>query len=109
MATVELDGMTLVISNIDKITPELEAAIDQALQEAGLETEAEAKMRCPVDTGRLRASIQSHPGHLETTVSTNVEYAPYVEFGTSRMRAQPYLFPAFQKASASLEGKLKAL
>ena len=30
----------------------------------------------------------------EGAVSTNVEYAPYVEFGTSKQRAQPYLRPA---------------
>ena len=27
-------------------------------------------------------------------IGTNVEYAPYVEFGTSKQKAQPYLKPA---------------
>ena len=27
-------------------------------------------------------------------IGTNVEYAPYVELGTSRSKAQPYLKPA---------------
>lgn len=47
-----------------------------------------AKERTPVDTGRLRSSIS---GQVEGTgtgvrgrVGTNVEYAPYVEFGTFR-------------------------
>lgn len=29
-------------------------------------------------------------------VGTNVEYAPYIEFGTSRMKPRPYLKPAVQ-------------
>jgi len=36
------------------------------------------------------------------SIGTDVEYAPYVEFGTKRQAAQPYLRPAFdnQKQSA---------
>lgn len=34
-------------------------------------------------------------------VGTNVEYAAYVELGTSRMQAQPYLFPAAKRVSRS--------
>jgi hypothetical protein len=33
----------------------------------------------------------------EYVVGTNVEYAVYVEFGTSKMAAQPYLRPAAKK------------
>ena len=50
---------------------------------------------CPVDTGNLRASIHTTISNLEGAVGTPVEYAPYVEFGTSKMNAQPYLGPAF--------------
>lgn len=34
-------------------------------------------------------------------VGTNVEYAAFVEFGTSRMQAQPFLFPAARKVAAN--------
>lgn len=34
-------------------------------------------------------------------VGTNVEYAAYVEFGTSKMEAQPYLFPAARRVARS--------
>lgn len=33
-------------------------------------------------------------------IGTNVEYAVYVHFGTSKQRAQPYLFPAAEKVIA---------
>lgn len=49
--------------------------------------EANAKQRCPVDTGRLRSSITSRveislgKELIVGVVGSNVEYAPYVEFG----------------------------
>ncbi|MEE9401255.1 MAG: HK97-gp10 family putative phage morphogenesis protein [Dehalococcoidia bacterium] len=33
----------------------------------------------------------------EVHIGTNVEYGPYVEFGTSKMAARPYLRPAFDE------------
>lgn len=51
-----------------------------------------------VDTGRLRASIthEVHEGFLTVTarVGTNVKYAIFLEFGTSKMAARPFLRPA---------------
>ena len=44
-----------------------------------------------VDTGRLRGSITHTTDDDAAYVGTNVEYAGYVEFGTSRMPARPYL------------------
>jgi hypothetical protein len=46
-----------------------------------------AKILCPVDTGRLRASIQGEARRTWSlrprfTVGTNVDYAPYVHDGT---------------------------
>lgn len=51
-----------------------------------------------VDTGRLRQSIgvqKVGEGHYR--VGTNVEYAPYLEFGTRRMAARPFMRPALEQ------------
>lgn len=55
-----------------------------------------------VRTGRLRGSITWEPG-LDShgpyiDIGSNVLYAPYVELGTSRMPAYPYLRPALEAA-----------
>jgi len=64
---------------------------------------------CPVDTGNLRSSItweiehdeeEGGPeGGVSAIVGTNVEYAPYVEYGTRYMTARPYLRPSLRFAA----------
>lgn len=58
-----------------------------------------------VRTGRLRASITWRPGLDDVSpyvdIGSDVIYAPYVELGTSRMAARPYLRPALEAARAS--------
>lgn len=60
--------------------------IDKVLLQAGYLVEKEAKIRCPVDTGRLRASITTRLGQGEKAVAvgSNVEYAAAVEFGSEQ-------------------------
>ena len=62
---------------------------------AGAETVKEhAQSICPVDTGALRDSIAVSQNGTSAQISANTDYAAYVEFGTSKMAAQPYLVPA---------------
>lgn len=53
-----------------------------------------------VRSGRLRSSITWHLGKdaegLYARVGSNVFYAPFVESGTSRMQARPFLRPALE-------------
>lgn len=92
MPDVDVD----VIDNTDEVKNAVSDAILAALEAIGLTAEGYAKLLCPVDTGRLRNSISHAVDEDEKTVyiGTNVEYAPYVELGTSRTKAQPYLKPA---------------
>lgn len=55
------------------------AAIQKALEMIGLQAEGYAKLKCPVDTGRLRNSI-THVQENERTeiIGSAVEYAAYV-------------------------------
>jgi HK97 gp10 family phage protein len=59
--------------------------------------EGAAKRNTPVDTGRLRASISSRSDKETATVFTPTEYAPYVEYGTKRQKAQPFMRTALDK------------
>ena len=75
---------------------EFHDAVLRALERIGMQAEGYANDLCPVDTGNLRNSISHKVDDKEKAVyiGTNVEYAPYVELGTHRQAAQPYLKPA---------------
>lgn len=78
--------------------PRLRKAGANVVATSALNIQREAKQRTPVDTGRLRSSIRAtiSGDQLGAVVGTDVEYAPFVEHGTNRMQAQPFLFPAFE-------------
>lgn len=99
-----------VESHVEEALEELASKKLVALEEIGLVAEGYAKQYCPVDTGRLRNSI-SHAvdeGEDMAIIGTNVEYAAYVELGTSRMTAQPYLEPAAVQHTAEYEEIVKS-
>lgn len=103
-------GKKIEFSPSDKITFTLDADQMRRLLEGPegptakylakrvISVERKAIHLCPVDTGRLRASISSlvteDAKGLLGIVGTNVEYAIFVEFGTRHMSAQPFLRPA---------------
>lgn len=80
--------------NREEFQNSLNKALAAALEEVGLVAEGYAKRACPVDTGRLRNSITHVVTDGEVYIGTNVEYGKYVEKGTSRQKAQPFLEPA---------------
>lgn len=80
MATFEVK---LTDDNVDEILAATDEAIERALEIIGNKAADYAAGLCPVDTGNLRNSITSEVAIDEHAVyvGTNVEYAPYVEFG----------------------------
>lgn len=82
-------------SNAKQAKASATQAMAIGLEICGGVAESHAKQLCPVDTGNLRNSITHAQLNDHTEViGTNVEYAPYVELGTVRMAARPYLRPA---------------
>lgn len=77
--------------NREAIANAIDRALVAALEEVGLVAEGYAKRACPVDTGRLRNSVTHLLKGYDCFIGTNVEYAPYVEEGTSRMKGKHFL------------------
>ena len=75
---------------------------EKMIRSATLATEQQAKQLSAVDTGALRRSITHRVSGLYGEVGTSIEYGPYVEYGTYRMAAQPYLRPALDSVAKQL-------
>ncbi|MDO4871816.1 MAG: HK97 gp10 family phage protein [bacterium] len=98
-------------------------ALISGVSKAAMLVQGSAKNKAPVDSGTLRQSIRADKAKIQgenvtATVSTNLEYAPYVEFGTGSRgqstntntevevsyrsdwrgnKAQPFLWPALRE------------
>lgn len=93
-------GLEKLLRTLEKVPKELEGDVAVVLEANAQEIEVGAKRRAPVDTGKLRQSIKAEKVADKTyKIAANstglAPYAPFVEFGTFRQRAQPFLFPAF--------------
>lgn len=75
-------GLEELYKKLDKLVAK--EALTEGLTKACIRVESEAKEKAPVDDGTLRMSIthEVDAANLKGIVGTNVEYAPYVEFGT---------------------------
>ncbi|MCP3426025.1 HK97 gp10 family phage protein [Rothia sp. AR01] len=82
----------------------VERAVHAATVKAGADLQAQAQRRAPVDTGYLRASIAAEsPAPGEVLVGPGAHYGIYLEYGTSRMAARPYMTPAFDVVAPAYE------
>lgn len=75
-----------------------------ALEKLAREIAADARRFVPIDTGRLRDSIETTViGDDTVRITASAEnqqgdvYGGYVENGTSKMDAQPYMKPALYR------------
>lgn len=100
----------IFISHAKDALSEMEKAKSRALEIIGGKAESYAKKNSPVDTGRLRNSI-THVRFDENTeaIGTNVDYAAYVELGTYKMAAKPYLRPAVENHTTEYKEILKSV
>lgn len=103
------DGIVVVSDNTEQAEAALESAIERALEAVGMQAESHAKAKCPVDTGRLRNSITHVRQGNAVYIGTNVEYAPYVELGTSRRKEKPFLRPAAQDHGSEYRAIIEAM
>lgn len=82
--SVKVEGLDNVLEAISNMADE--QALKQAMGKACALVEGEAKKKAPKGNGELRRSIESSVegsgGDIVGVVSTPLEYAPYVEFGT---------------------------
>lgn len=95
-----MEGDKQIRERLKKIKKTVSNDIEQALVNSALIVERDAKINAPVDTGLMRSTITHNLGNEDTNnpyvdIISPTEYSKYVEFGTSKQPAQPFLFPAY--------------
>lgn len=134
-----LGGYEVVFNRFPELEGAIREAASKAVRKAAFDIQAAAQAQAPVLTGFLKSSIytvthnESGYGEIQgdgpllpevdkppddqtAYVAVGAEYGIYVELGTSKMAAQPYLLPAadfvrpaFIMAMEHLEDYLKGL
>ena len=92
--------------DLGEASAKVTARAEMVVKKVALDIEATAKTIVPVDTGNLKNSIGSEVDGLSAEVSATTDYADYVEYGTSRMHAQPYMGPALDEHAPTFEKAL---
>lgn len=86
-----------------------------ALRKTAAGIERDAKTFCPVDTGALKNSIgtdltgDGRSGRMTAIIGPTMNYASYVERGTSRQAPQPYMRPAAERHVPRLERAIREI
>ena len=107
--------MSVTISVTFDRFPEIAATMpertSQVVRKAAFDIEGQAKNRVPVDTGALKNSISTEfeDGGLTGIIAPHMEYATFVEFGTKRMSAQPYMLPAAEAVAPAFVQAMKQM
>jgi HK97 gp10 family phage protein len=130
---IEMDGISALSRQLAELAGDADAVMTEVVTNLAVDTQREAVQgiqRGPAtgavrpdgsrasapgeypmsDTGRLANNVVANlptSGNISAEVGTNIQYGRYLEFGTSRMAARPWLLPSFNKAKAGVEGKLK--
>lgn len=63
---------------------------------------AGAGATAPIDTGALANSYFADTDGLHGIAGSNIEYAPFVEYGTRYNRAQPHLVPSADRVASRM-------
>lgn len=87
---IEISGL----GEADAVLASVRTDVADAVRKAAEAVAEEARRMCPVDTGALRNSITVSSDGSGAEVIAGKDYAVFVEFGTYKTAAQPFLVPA---------------
>lgn len=100
-------SVSLDTTKLNEIIAKLPGNRDKIVRAAAMHILGEARQRAPVKTGYLRDNSEVVEGQGYTNVEFHAEYAAYVELGTHKMAARPFLKPAVEAETDLLTKRIK--
>jgi len=124
-AKIEIIGMNRLFARLGRAEDSLESKTVEGLSEVADRIVQDAKGIVSVDTGSLQKSIRKEDtvsqgyihgvsvvagggGIINPKTGREVNYAAYVEYGTSKMQSKPFLRPALEQNRENLRHVLKS-
>ena len=134
---MSVDAKTELQWNGKEVKQDFDKMVYKSLYESAVIVEGQAKASAPSDMSQLRDSIGKEVTAKSAVIGTNVEHAPFIEFGTrphkapisalkgwaerhgipvgavwmsiakKGTKAQPFLYPAFTKNIERIKGIFK--
>lgn len=106
---MSFDGFDRILAQLERAR----RAIHEAPAKAGKEWLEQdfkplAKSLAPVRTGELRDSIDGEVDATGVTVFASAPHAGFVEHGTTKAAAQPFMQPAFDQTKDKLKKRVLA-
>lgn len=109
LADIKMDGLEELQKQLSKYAQtERERVENKALTEAGEHLRLKIQGMTPVRTGKLKATIvkgEVIDGKIQVGPSQQgpAYRAHFLEFGTTKMPAQPFMRPAFEASKTTVE------
>lgn len=93
---------------LEDLTAALQKHTEKVLDDVITESKEQMKLLAPVESGELRDSIEVVPsGPFVYSIGPFAPYAPYLEFGTSKMAPQPFVRPTVDSINAIIQRAIK--
>lgn len=118
MDNIELSGVDEILNRLQQIGANVSRLENQALRNAAEPVLEDAKANAPVRTGKLKeglkiSSIKIKEGMkyvlvgVDKSDNSKIFYSKFIEFGTTKMSARPFLGPAYEKNRREIIEEIK--
>mgnify|MGYP000850255463 FL=1 len=108
MADMKLEGMENLLNEIEKLGKTGSRIENKALREAGDVVKEAIQKEAPIRSGKLKESItvsrvknKDGAKHVEVGPDKGVFYSRFVEFGTVKMKANPFMARGYETSKDS--------
>ncbi|MEM1524587.1 MAG: HK97 gp10 family phage protein [Nitrososphaerales archaeon] len=113
MIEIKFRGIEIFQDYLKNAPREVRESLEKWVEEMSERAYQIARERVPVRTGYLRSTIYKTKapflGRYTFILGAYADYAGFVEFGTRKMRARPYLRPAIDEVRKIALERLKAI
>ena len=109
---ITVTGTQELTTRLMEIEAELLAAATAAASVDAGEVAITAQELCPVESGELKRSItagvQAIPNGVRVSVAAGASYGGYVEHGTGKTPARPFLYPTIKIYAGKIRRQMTA-